>query len=113
MSRLFISIRIGIRLAREVRLIIWKRCQRGETIKRSQYNEWNIRVNVILRHLIWENVDNIPILYKMCILMLWMASTRYYIHKKNKKHKKNQHRRQVIAPFKKIKNMLGHNLLSI
>ena len=40
--------------------------------------------------------------------MLWMASARYYKHKKNKK---NIHRGQVITPFKKIKNMLGENLL--
>ena len=45
--------------------------------------------------------------------MLWMASARYYIHPKNKKNKKNVHRGQVIAPFKKIKNMLGQNLFSI
>ena len=41
--------------------------------------------------------------------MCWIASTRYYIHKE----KKNRHRGEVIAPFKKIKNMLGQNLLSI
>ena len=45
--------------------------------------------------------------------MLWMASARFYVHTKNKKNKKIQHKKQVIAPFKKIENMLGQNLLSI
>ena len=35
--------------------------------------------------------------------MLWMASTRYYIHTKKTKKQKNQHRGQVIAPLKNQK----------
>ena len=53
-------------------------------IKRISIQKDSSRVNVILRHLIWENVDKVPSFYKMCILMLWMASARYYLHIKNK-----------------------------
>ena len=38
------------------------------------------RVNVMVRQLVWKNVDKVPPLYTMCILMLWMASARYYVH---------------------------------
>ena len=39
--------------------------------------------------------------------MLWMASARYYIHRIDKTKCKNQHRGQVIAPFKKNKKYAG------
>ena len=71
-----------------------------------------LRIKVILRHLIWENVDQVPPLYKMCILMLWMASARYYIHKKNKKIEKINIGGKLLPLLKKIKNMLGQNLCS-
>ena len=47
----------------------------------------------------------------MCILMLWMASARYYVNTKNqKKIKKINIGEKLWPPFKKIKNMPGQNL---
>ena len=69
-----------------------------------------IRVNVILRHILWKNVDKVPPLYEMCILMLWMANARYCLHTKIQKLKKSSSRGQVITPLRKIKNMPRQNM---